>query len=293
MTINNTSTLGLALPVTGTEAGVWGDAVNAGITTFLEGSITGTQNITVTTTDITLAVTNYSSGTPVLTSTSAQYPILNCTGAMTGNRSINLPNLSKIYYIINNTTGGFTLTFRGVTGPTAGVVTLQGSRILIAWNGSDFVNIANQNGQLSPNTLQGIIGTTSADSANAGSVGEVITVTAASVVIPTATVTNVTSMVITPGDWDVRGTISLHQPLGGNYNSIDSGLSFVSATIPPAPYSLQIAPTSLAAFTYLSFPTYTRRVNVSAPTTIYLPCRTTYSVGTVVADGEILARRMR
>ena len=45
MTINYTTLLGLAEPVTGTESGTWGDDVNKGITDYLDIAVAGTQTI--------------------------------------------------------------------------------------------------------------------------------------------------------------------------------------------------------------------------------------------------------
>jgi hypothetical protein len=65
-----------------------------------------------------------------------------CTGARTAARNINVPKQSKSYVVINNTTGGYSITVRGGPAiPTAGVTVLAGTRAVIAWDGSDFVNV--------------------------------------------------------------------------------------------------------------------------------------------------------
>ena len=83
MTINYTTLLGLALPVTGTESGAWGDDVSLGITQYLDITVAGTNNITQDS-DITLTITNgSSSGSNIVSSpnsTTAQYMQLLCTG---------------------------------------------------------------------------------------------------------------------------------------------------------------------------------------------------------------------
>jgi hypothetical protein len=50
MTINYTTLLGLAKPVTGTEANTWGDVVNDSITSLLDTAIAGTTTLTADTT---------------------------------------------------------------------------------------------------------------------------------------------------------------------------------------------------------------------------------------------------
>jgi hypothetical protein len=142
MTINYTTLLGLALPVTGTESGTWGDDVSNGITQYIDASVAGTQSIT-TDADVTLSLTNGSSAGTNLGSTSAQYMQLLCTGSRTANRYINVPNSSKMYVVNNSTTGGYTITVRGVTGPTTGVTIANGEKAIIFWSSvaSDFVKI--------------------------------------------------------------------------------------------------------------------------------------------------------
>ena len=144
MTINYTTLLGLAEPVTGTESGTWGDDVNLGLTSYVDISIAGTNNIT-NDSDITLTITNgSSSGSNIVASpnsTTAQYMQLLCTGSRTANRNINAPNLSKMYVVNNSTSGGFSITIRGTTGPTTGVTVANGEKAIVYWSSvaGDFV----------------------------------------------------------------------------------------------------------------------------------------------------------
>ena len=137
----NTSLIGLTLPVQGTLSGSWGNTVNNAISQIVDVAVAGTQTITVDT-DINLAVTVGSDSSTGLTSTSSQYAVLLCTGARTALRFINTPKQSKTYVVINDTTGGFAVTVRGgPSTPTTGVTVAAGTRAIIAWNGSDFVNV--------------------------------------------------------------------------------------------------------------------------------------------------------
>ena len=136
-----TSLIGLTLPVQGTLSGQWGDTVNNAISQVVDVAVAGTQTITVDT-DIDLAVTEGTYATTGLTANSSQYAVLLCTGARTAARNINTPKQSKTYVVINDTTGGFAVTVRGgPTSPTTGVTVAAGTRAIIAWNGSDFVNV--------------------------------------------------------------------------------------------------------------------------------------------------------
>jgi hypothetical protein len=104
-------------------------------------AVAGTQTITVDT-DINLAVTVGTDASTGLTANSSQYAVLLCTGARTALRFINTPKQSKTYVVINDTTGGFAVTVRGgPSTPTTGVTVAAGTRAIIAWNGSDFVNV--------------------------------------------------------------------------------------------------------------------------------------------------------
>ena len=137
----NTALIGLTLPATGTLSGQWGGTVNNAISEIVDVAVAGTQTIT-TDADIDLAVTTGSYSSTGLTANSSQYAVLLCTGARTALRYINTPKQSKTYVVINDTTGGYAVTVRGgPTSPTTGVSVAAGTRAIIAWNGSDFVNV--------------------------------------------------------------------------------------------------------------------------------------------------------
>ena len=135
MATSYSNLLGLALPVQGELSGTWGDTVNAYITNYLDAAIAGTQSISGDA-DTTLTKTTGAS----LGSTSSQYAVLNCTGARTAQRTIIAPASSKVYVVINATTGGFGVKVAG-PGPTTGVVIQAGTQAQVAWTGADFVVI--------------------------------------------------------------------------------------------------------------------------------------------------------
>ena len=206
MTINYTTLLGLALPVTGTESGTWGDDVSNGITQYIDASVAGTQSIT-TDADVTLSLTNGSSAGTNLGSTSAQYMQLLCTGARTAARYINVPNSSKMYVVNNSTTGGYSITVRGVTGPTTGVTVINGEKCIIAWNSvsGDFVKISSNTitsftGVLSPvNGGTGVANNAASTITISGSFGTTLTVTGTTAVtLPTSGTLLSTAAAVTP-----------------------------------------------------------------------------------------------
>lgn len=166
MTINFTSLLKLGQPVSGTESGTWGDAVNYTVTSYLDIAISGTQTISADA-DVSLVLTSGTNSVTNIGSTTAQYAILNCTGSRTAVRNINVPNSSKIYVVLNQTTGSpspFGVTIRGTTGPstyTTGVTIANGKYAVVAWAGSDFVVVAtNDISALSGAPTGTVVGTT-------------------------------------------------------------------------------------------------------------------------------------
>jgi len=140
MAYTNTALLGLNLPTTGSEPGVWGDDVNNGFTILVDISVAGTNNITYDN-DVTLSVSNGYSGssfpstsiTTTSTSTAiSQYYILNLSGARTAARNIIAPALSKSYLITNGTTGGFAITIKKSGG--TGVSIAAGETAIVYYN---------------------------------------------------------------------------------------------------------------------------------------------------------------
>jgi len=148
MTTSYTTNLNFPVIVTGEESGTWGNLIDNGLTSYLDIAIAGGLAITITGSDVTLTKTTGANTTYPATnigSTTAQYAILNISGTKTGNRNLNLPITSKSYIINNAGSGGYLLTVRGVT-PTTGVTLVDGEKAVVAWNGSDYVKVANQNG---------------------------------------------------------------------------------------------------------------------------------------------------
>lgn len=133
MTTAYTSLLGLALPVTGELSGTWGDTVNQQITSLLDSAVAGSTTVS-TDADVTLTSTTGAAN-------EARSAVIYCSGARTATRTVTAPAHSKVYVVINGTTGGYPVVINGA-GPTTGVSVPAGVRALVAWNGSDFVVVA-------------------------------------------------------------------------------------------------------------------------------------------------------
>jgi len=148
MAINYTSLLGLAEPVTNTQATTWGDDVNLGLTDYLDIAIAGTQTISGSQTAVALAKTTGSSAGSNIEQTggssvtgTAQYAFINCTGNPASTLTVVAPASSKSYVVINATSTNQNVNLVGV-GPTTGVTVIPGEKALVVWTGADFAKVA-------------------------------------------------------------------------------------------------------------------------------------------------------
>ena len=122
--------LALTLIGTGEEAGTWGTTTNTNLGTLLEQAISGyvTQAVADSSSATTLTIPNGASGV-------ARNMYIELTGTLTAARTVEVPANKKLYYVYNNTTGGYAVTFK-VTGQT-GVSIPNGKRYALVSNGSD------------------------------------------------------------------------------------------------------------------------------------------------------------
>lgn len=148
MTINYTTLLSLAEPVTGTQSATWGDDVNQGLTDYLDIAIAGAQVISGSQTAVTLSKTtgsylgnNIAQVGGAGTTGTAQYAVINCTGNPASILTITAPANSKTYVVINSTSTNQSVKLVG-PGPTTGVTVAATQAALIAWGGADFALIA-------------------------------------------------------------------------------------------------------------------------------------------------------
>ena len=155
MTINYTTLLGLAKPVTGTEANTWGTVVNDEITSLLDTAVAGTTTLS-SDADVTLTTTTGAAN-------EARQAIILWTASGTVTRTITAPAQSKTYVVINKTGSTQSIKLVGV-GPTTGVTIIAGESAVCAWNGVDFIktgstiaNAAGSNTQVQFNN-SGVLG---------------------------------------------------------------------------------------------------------------------------------------
>jgi hypothetical protein len=185
MTTAYTSLLGLALPVDGELTGTWGQVVNNYITTYLDGAIAGTQIISGSQTAVTLSKTT---GTTLIqvgsgATGSSQYQVIKCSGAPASLLTVTVPSAEKTYLVINATSTSQSVKIVGASG--TGVTIASGKTSIVAWNGSDFVEISPSTATTATtattaaaaNGINSATTTVVLNSATAPTIGQVLTAT--------------------------------------------------------------------------------------------------------------------
>jgi len=143
-----------------------------------------------------------------------------------------------------------------------------------------------------------IHGTTAADDANAGYVGELLSsANATGVAMTTATATQIQTLSLTAGDWDVWGvfyttvnaatTLGIHRCQLHTTTATLASPSTAQLSATNGVYGVQTVGTPVFLNTGIS------RWNVSGATTVYLNASATYAVNTLTGNGAIYARRRR
>lgn len=147
-------------------------------------------------------------------------------------------------------------------------------------------------GAITPSTTAGIVGTTLADNANAGSVGEYQSASPTGNAMASGTIQNAASLNLSAGDWDVSGTVQFLPTGVTSFGTLIAGISTVSSTIGSVGTSnvLQFTMSNDAA---CHIPTPTVRINVSVSTNVFLVAEAVWTGGTMTNNAFIRARRVR
>ena len=162
--------------------------------------------------------------------------------------------------------------------------------------GSVVLNTAPTLSQITFSTTSGIIGTTTNDNAAAGSVGEYVSSNvpqSSGVSITSNTDTNITTISLTAGDWDVNGNVYLEPTNIATFSAGKIWTSTTSATKPNDSSVTGILGSTSIFFNAMSFSAPTIRVSIASTTTVYLSARATFSAGTMTGYGNLVARRRR
>lgn len=154
-------------------------------------------------------------------------------------------------------------------------------------SGSTTGNLSNMKGTA--------IGTTTNDNAAAGQIGEFVSSTipfASGVSITTNMPTNLTSISLTAGDWDVFGNINF--VCGGNFiTEVDCWISTASATTPDQSLRTLLVNNSGIVGSTLGLIAPFFRLSIASTTTVYITGICIFGSSSTSMNGGIYARRMR
>lgn len=149
-------------------------------------------------------------------------------------------------------------------------------------------------------TADTVSGVTTISNAAAGLIGEQISSALAAgsaISLTTGVTANVTSITLTPGDWEVSGAV-IFTPAGTTtVTTVSASASIVSATLPSAVdtngYPTVAIAATLATGVVQRLGITPYRVNVATNTAVYLLAYANFGVSTMTANGVIRARRVR
>lgn len=161
------------------------------------------------------------------------------------------------------------------------------SEIVTANNG---VLVTNNTGIPAISTGGQIPGTDTNNNATAGNIGEYIFSNSGAVACASNVPTNMTSIVLTAGDWIVYGNVVVS--LSGSATFFSGWITLVSAT-PPGADLETFFNFSASALSSSGFTVPERRISVAAPTTVYIGVKAVFSSGVCGSSGNIYARRVR
>ena len=149
-------------------------------------------------------------------------------------------------------------------------------------------------GAYTPSSTAGIVGTTLGDNANAGSVGEKLSVQTlrTTTSLTNATPANLASMSLSAGDWNVSCTAS-YSPAGTtNVIGVLAGISTTSASFGAQGTFTQLSGT-LGTGSQIDWPTPIVTENVTTSTTVYCVGQLNFNTSTATGGATIIARRIR
>lgn len=277
--VNSNAAIFLGTPTSATLAGALSDETGTGSAVF------ATSPTITSPTLVTPALGTPSSGN-----------LVNCTGVSVGGISglgtgvatfLGTPSSANLAAAVTGETGTGALVF-GTT-PTIATPAISNPTITSggSWAGSPTINTPN------------ITGITGGTNATAGSVGEYIIsylVVGSAVGLTTGSPTNVTSIVLTAGDWDVTGNVFFNPATTTSITRYGGSIETVSGAFSSVPTQTSVI--SSAAFVpgtgaVIGVPTPIFRQNVTGSTTIYLTAVAVFTVSTLSAFGFISARRIR
>lgn len=231
------------------------------------------------------------------------YPFENKWGIKGSNvasaTTINLSSATGDYVHITGTTTIATIRLNVGEERTVvfdGVLTLTNSSSLILW-GSDIVTAAGDVAIFRGDATTGEVRLVSYQrGVGPGQFIESNVAVGSAVSLTTGTTANVTTITLSPGDWDVEGVVAFTANAATTGSYFVGSISQTSATNPTVPgggafHQLAIAVGAGSAMPVL--PTGRVRMSVTTNTTVYLVATAVFAVNTMGAYGYISARRWK
>jgi hypothetical protein len=137
-------------------------------------------------------------------------------------------------------------------------------------------------------------GVTDGSDAKPGEVGEFIFANRTTTLsVATGATTDLASITLPPGDWDVTGAVSFQGSSNTGGTDLHAWVNTVAATAPSGDTGgLTMVSTGTAGLLNM-LPIPPLRVSSASSVTIHLSCYTNYGAGTMSVKGMVRARRMR
>lgn len=215
------SSLKIELIGTGEQTGTWGTTTNTNLGTALEEAITGTADVTFSSADVTLTLTNSNS------SQTARNLRLNLIGSITGVQNLIVPAIEKLYLINNALTFGVIVKNSSGSGTTVPA----SSSMFVFNNGTDVVNAMTY----FTGTLASSSATITGGTINGTSVGASSASTGAFTTLSASGNLTVTGNATVNGNTTLGNASSDTITLNANTASVPNNLAFVgtgSITLP-------------------------------------------------------------
>ena len=220
--------------------------------------------------------------------------------SVTGDLSIGTYSSNAIHFVINNSaTDACTISTGSVFSCANAIPITSGGT---GSNTQNFVDLTTTQASIAGvKTFTGQLigkGTATNDNAASGYIGEFISSNVpvgSAISLTSGTPVNVTSISLTAGDWDVWGVVDTNAAGTTVQANVYGGIGTTSATIPTAPNGGAVAsqfPSNFGGANIL-LPVGIMRASISATTTYYLTCNSSFTVSTNSCYGFIGALRVR
>ena len=194
---------------TGEQSGTWGTTTNTNLGTAIEEAITGSADVTFSSGDVTLTLTNTNA------SQTARNLRLNCTGTTGGARNLVVPSIEK-FYLVNNGCAD-AITVKNSTG--TGIAVPAGKAMLVFNDGTNVVDAITHLSSLTLATAlavaQGGTGATTDSGARTNlGLGTIATQAANNVSITGGSVTGITDLAVADGGTGASDAATARTNLG-------------------------------------------------------------------------------